>query len=139
MEEEKQVSQNIDQAPSSASEKTAETPEIEVDSIGTEGAQREEKKDSDETLHGVLAYIGILFLIPLLLKKENNFCQFHAKQGMVLFFVEILGYLTLPFFGLGVLIHLAAFVLSIIGIVNVVRNEKKELPIIGDIVKKLNL
>ncbi len=32
-----------------------------------------------------IGYLGILFLIPLLAKKDNKFCQHHGKQGAVLF------------------------------------------------------
>ncbi|MEA3311706.1 MAG: hypothetical protein U9Q76_05765 [candidate division WOR-3 bacterium] len=36
-----------------------------------------------------LSYFGILFLIPLLVYKDNPFPKYHARQGMVLFFAEI--------------------------------------------------
>ena len=31
-----------------------------------------------------LSYLGILLLIPLLVKPENTFCKHHAKQGLVM-------------------------------------------------------
>lgn len=31
-----------------------------------------------------MSYIGLLFLIPLLVLKDNRFAKFHAKQGLVL-------------------------------------------------------
>lgn len=37
----------------------------------------------------VLSYIGILFLIPMLARKDSPYCRFHANQGLVLFIVEI--------------------------------------------------
>ncbi len=36
-----------------------------------------------------LSYFGILFLIPLLVYKDNPFSKYHARQGMVLFFAEV--------------------------------------------------
>ena len=33
-----------------------------------------------------LSYWGVLFLVPLLVGKDNRFTKFHSKQGMVLFF-----------------------------------------------------
>jgi uncharacterized membrane protein len=36
-----------------------------------------------------LSYFGIFFLIPLLAHKDNPFSKYHARQGMVLFFLEI--------------------------------------------------
>ena len=87
----------------------------------------------------VLSYIGILCLVPLLAKKESKFAQFHAKQGLVLFVVEIIGSFLIPLFGLGILIHLAALIFSIIGIVNVAGGKTSKLPLIGDLAEKFNL
>jgi uncharacterized membrane protein len=42
-----------------------------------------------------LAYFGILFLVPMLANKDNKFSQFHAKQGMWLFIVEIVWWLII--------------------------------------------
>lgn len=95
----------------------------------------------------VLSYIGLLFLIPLLAAKESPFAQFHAKQGVTLFILEIavnivLGviravfrYTVYPLYVLlGVVVSLAglAFLaLMIVGIVNAANGKAKELPVIG--------
>ena len=51
----------------------------------------EGKKTSDnDKLMGVLAYLGILVLIPLLAAKDSKFAQFHAKQGLTLFIGEVI-------------------------------------------------
>ena len=34
---------------------------------------------------GILAYLGILCLIPLLAAKDSRFARYHANQGLVLF------------------------------------------------------
>ncbi len=101
---------------------------------------------NDNTLMGVLCYLGILVLVPILAAKENAFARFHANQGLILligeFAVSIISYLiprVLPYNGLFYLIYavimygggLILFVLSIIGIMNVVKGETKELPYIG--------
>ncbi len=79
----------------------------------------------------VLSYLFLLFLVPLLLKRDSEFAQFHAKQGLVLaiawFVVMIFG--MIPF--IGMLLWLFCLVLSIIGIVNALSGQKKPLPIIG--------
>ena len=46
-----------------------------------------------------LSYFGILFLIPLLVYKDNPFSKYHARQGMVLFFAEVV--LGIKIFGNG--------------------------------------
>lgn len=37
----------------------------------------------------VLAYIGILFLVPLLACPNSRFARFHTNQGLVLFLLGI--------------------------------------------------
>lgn len=107
------------------------------------------KDDSNDVIMGVLAYLGILCLIPLLAAKDSQFAQFHAKQGVTLFIIEIglvvlqwvIGFIALMGgFGFFALISLlvwlvwiGALVLSIIGIINAVGKKMTPLPIIGGI------
>lgn len=83
----------------------------------------------------ILAYLGILFLVPFFLKKDDEFAKFHAKQGFVLFLAEIVAsfFMFIPFIGwvIGDLIWLACVILMIIGIINVATNKKEPLPVIG--------
>lgn len=89
----------------------------------------------------VLAYIGILFLVPLLAAPNSQYARFHANQGLVLFLVDIVvGIVSVilafvPFVGaiLGSLLGLAVFVLMILGIVNAATGKANELPLIGKI------
>ena len=100
------------------------------------------KDAQDNKLMAILAYLGILFLVPYLAAKESPFAKFHANQGCTLFIVEIaisilatvLGYI--PFIGwilaiLMYLLSLGCFVLAILGIINAAKGEAKEIPLIG--------
>ena len=111
--------------------------------------QTKSNNNSNDTLMGVLAYIGILCLIPLLAAKDSEFAQFHAKQGLNLFLLEVgvavlswvLGFMSivggLAFLGLMTmaiwLVQIGFFGLSIIGIVNALNGKKEPLPVIGGI------
>ncbi len=93
--------------------------------------------DNDK-LWGVLAYI--LFLIPLLaVKRRSTFLNYHINQGIILIFVELIGY-----FGLGLLPwwvgifmairwiwNLITITLLVIGIKNVLESKMSPLPVIG--------
>src|SRR5258707_12917568 len=65
--------------------------------------------NSDRTIMLVLSYLGILALIPLLVKKDDPEVQWHAKNGTVLFGAEIvfiiirimLIFVRIPFVGCG--------------------------------------
>lgn len=92
-----------------------------------------------------LSYLGILALIPLLVKTDSKFAQFHAKQGIVLFVVWFLaswiaGFIPLiGWFLVAPIVSIAGIVLAILGLINVAKGEMKELPIIGEIVKKVKI
>ena len=109
------------------------------ESKGEEAASAEQKDIEENKLVAVLSYIGILFLIPMFAKKESKFSQFHAKQGLVLFLLEVLALVLMPLFGLGILLNLAAFILSVIGVINVLGGKMVKIPLIGDWADKFNL
>ena len=103
-----------------------------------------DKKDIESgKVMAILAYIGILCLIPYFAEKNNKFVVYHAKQGLNLFIIEIIATAAVSMlsivlfflFFVGGLIGLAvsagSFALSIIGIVNVCNGKAKELPIIN--------
>jgi len=79
----------------------------------------------------ILSYIGVLFLIPLLVAKNDEFAVFHAKQGMTLFIAEIITWVIalIPFIGwiIAPIAWIVWIVFSILGIVNVLKGEKSML------------
>lgn len=107
-------------------------------------------------LYSILAYIGILWIVGVLVKeKDNKTVKFHVGQGMLLTIMSIaisiinrlvianiftttnyiLGVPYTTVSGFGVLIesalYLVVFVLMIIGIVNAANGKEEELPVIG--------
>lgn len=80
-----------------------------------------------------LSYIGILFLVPLLAKKDNAFCLHHAKQGMVYFIIEFVLYIIfiIPFLGwiVGTLGLLFMAVMSIMGLIQALQGNYWEAPV----------
>lgn len=91
-----------------------------------------------------LAYLGILFFLPLVCCPNSRFGKFHANQALVVFIIEVvIGVLSgvfriIPFFGwmfaflLG-LINVGFFVVSILWIVFTATGTAKEIPVIGKI------
>jgi len=96
---------------------------------------------SDEKVMGAIAYLGILFLIPLLAKKDSKFAMFHAKQGLVLFIVEVILWivnfvLVLSIVGLFVawilwIIWLIIVIFALIGLIQALSGKYWKLPILG--------
>lgn len=99
------------------------------------------------------------FLIPMLANKDNGYAQFHARQGAVLYLGMVALAIVMIIIGVivgvlesvagipGVLSCLisilwlviggAGFVLMIIGIINALQGQAKQLPVIGQYASKL--
>ncbi|MEI6596858.1 MAG: hypothetical protein WCL13_01430 [bacterium] len=82
-----------------------------------------------------LSYFWILFLIPLLGKKHSKFCQFHAKQGLILFIISFVAWIPV----IGWLVGLAILVIAIMGIIKCLEGTWWKIPYIYDYSKKINL
>lgn len=92
---------------------------------------------------GILAYLSFLVLVPWLVARRDKFVQFHVRQGLILLVLEAATWLLgiIPILG-----WLAIFILwiiwtilSIYGIMVVLRGEEKPLPIIGQFAKKIKI
>ena len=92
---------------------------------------------------GILAYLWVLVLIPLLVKRDDEFVHFHTKQGIILLIIWIADWVIalIPF--VGWLISSLGFVvlgiICLIAIVKVLMGEKWEIPIISTYADKLNM
>lgn len=86
-------------------------------------------------IFAILAYFGILVLVPIFAAKDSKFAKFHANQGLLLFIAEIAGSVisVIPVLGtlVSFVVSIACFALAIIGIINAAKGEAKELPVIG--------
>lgn len=87
-------------------------------------------------VYAILAYLGILVLVPILAAKDSKFAKFHANNGLVLLLAMVIcGFLcSIPivkyFTGI---IELGIIIIDIIGLISAAKGEAKELPIISGI------
>jgi uncharacterized membrane protein len=99
-----------------------------------------DNKDVEENKTiAALSYLWILCLVPLLGKRDSKFAQFHAKQGLILFAIEIVGGLFFWFPVLGQLLFLALVVISLMGVVKTLNGNWWKIPYIYEWSKKINL
>lgn len=109
----------------------------------------ENKNFSDETnvFMIVLAYLGILAVIPFVFDKEDDFVQYHAKQGLTLFAFELIGIVAFVILGFIPLIGCILWALQmvfwvfilvyhIILIMRSVKGERVVIPYITETSKK---
>ena len=101
------------------------------------------KPTGEQMLFGVLSYLPILVLIPLLIKKDDDFVHFHAKQGLIMLIVWIAVAIIsmVPIVGwiLGPLLYVVIAIIALIAIVKVLMGEKWEIPIVCMYADKLNI
>lgn len=99
-----------------------------------------DKKDVEENkVIAALSYVGILFLIPLLAKRDSKFSQEHAKQGLVLFIAWIIGSFIFWFPLIGWALGLVLLVVDVVAFIKCLSGEFWEVPLLGSLRKKFNL
>ena len=101
-----------------------------------------EPASSGQSNIGLAIVAYILFFIPLLTEQKNDpFVRYHVRQGFVLFVVECIILLIgqmLVFYWLSWLLNLAVLALFIVGVINAASGKEKPLPLIGQLVEKVN-
>ncbi|GEM_PF-243676 len=103
------------------------------------------KDIEDNKLFAILAYFGILCLIPLFAAKESPYAKFHTNQGLLLLIIDAalsvvsIIFSFIPFVKsliapilLAVLLIFSA-TMFIYGLMNAIQDRAKELPGIGGI------
>ncbi len=124
---------------------TGEIPQLD-DSAATGGKKTEGNGESFQSEEGrmaaIMSYIPILCFIPLLNMKDNKEAHFHARQGVMLFLIEVLAIIFL-IDGISRFVFKAllivAVALSVVGIYFALQGKNYKLPIIGDFADKAKL
>ena len=111
-------------------------------------AEFEQEDIQKNKVMNILAYIGILVLVPIFAAKESKSARFNANQGLVILILAAAGSITFGIlsaifskvFVLKLVFDVVAWawsvccaVLMVLGIVNSARGLVKELPIVGGV------
>ncbi|MCQ2118468.1 MAG: histidinol dehydrogenase [Bacteroidales bacterium] len=125
------VKEAYDKASAAAKEKVDEI-KAEIDDYTPEQDAEDVKNNK---VFAILAYLGILVLIPLFVAKDSKFARFHTNQGLVLFLlgigVSVVSYIPVIRWFAG-LLGLVLFAFMIIGIIYAAQGKAKELPVVGN-------
>lgn len=111
-----------------------------------------ELEKRDGKLMSVLAYLGVLIVIPILAHRGNRFVKFHVNQGLVILLVRFGISLIIQvsqmvalqdFFGPMMafslirtafrLLHILLFMCAVFGIINAVQGKAVRVPVIGSL------
>lgn len=99
----------------------------------------EDKSIEENKVIAAIGYIWILCLAPLFLKRNSPFAQFHAKQGLMLFILEVVGWLIFWIPLIGFLLYIIVILFAVMGIMYALQGKYWEMPILGKYAKKINL
>lgn len=97
----------------------------------------------DTKIISAVGYLGILCLLPLLLKKEDAFAQHHGKQGLVLLIcwvaLSLVSWFPILGWMVGLFGGMALIVLMILGILKSLAGEMWVMPILGKYAEQIKL
>ncbi len=105
-------------------------------------AQSEEELIQEGKAAAILGYIPFMCFVPLVKMKDNPFAVKHGKQGLILFFLEIIAAVfLLPkisqlFWGMVIILCLVS---ALAGILNAVQGKEWKIPFIGELGDRLKL
>jgi uncharacterized membrane protein len=125
------------------------TPLTTSDIVGTPEALEVDADDAEKNkIFGIVAYLWILWLVPVFVAKGSPFAKYHANQGLALFILDIVVWIVLwmldlvfelimPSSILGGLLFVVSLVwlpligLAVLGIINAAKGKCVPLPLIG--------
>lgn len=94
-------------------------------------------------LFAAIGYAGFLCFVPLHLKRDNQFAQFHARQALTLFIFELAAAILTVVPVVGDVVFRFAYlvfgIFSLAGAFKAFMNEYWEMPLIHRIASKLVL
>ena len=112
-----------------------------------EGKEQEAKeKTEDFTEHTpenlkwqtALAYLPIICLIPLFLNRDKPEIQHHAKQGFILFMIELLA-LLLKIDAIWNLIILVCIAVAVVGALGILLRGDIKIPFLTDLADRIRI
>ncbi|MFA6304474.1 MAG: hypothetical protein WCV73_01425 [Patescibacteria group bacterium] len=93
----------------------------------------------DNKILAAIGYVWILCLVPLFLKRNSQFTQFHAKQGLMLFVAEVVGWLIFWIPLIGWFLWLLVIIMAVMGIMSALQGRYWEMPVLGKYARRINL
>jgi fumarate reductase subunit D len=117
-------------------EKAKEPDKVEADK------EKENEMIEEGKAAAILGYVPFMCFVPLIKMKDNPFAVKHGKQGLILFFIEIIAIIfLLPkisglFWGMVILLCLSC---AVAGILFAIQGKDFKIPFIGDLADKIKI
>lgn len=99
------------------------------------------EKEDEKRILAAISYIPFLFIVPIILVKDDEFVNSHAKQGFVLFIFELIIWILskIPFIGFlfGYVLGILVFLAALYAFIEALLGKFWKIPIIGDLSKEI--
>ncbi len=89
---------------------------------------------TDQNLMAALSYVWLLSIVMLVVKKNDEFVQFHAKQGIILLIASIFWFIPI----IGQLVAILAFAGMVVGFIQAWQGKRYQLPLVYGWSQKIN-
>ncbi len=104
---------------------------------------QDEQEIREGKFFAIISYVSFLCIITLVLKKSNKFALYHARQGLVLFVMEVAAFILsiIPLLGwlIGVFGYALFLLVSIWGIMQAALGQYCRIPVVTKIAEKVIL
>jgi len=107
----------------------------------TLGLSQEAGTSCKPLVMAAFSYLGILCFVPLMRSQDDEYVQFHAKQGLVLWMWAVVSMFVLEIPGLGKWFFgfssMLVLVLSVAGLASVALRRAWKLPLVGYVADRI--
>jgi uncharacterized membrane protein len=106
------------------------------------GEESTERPSEERRMAAIMAYIPLLCFVPLIKMRDDPYAYFHARQGLVLFFIEVIAFIfSFPHLSqlFWTVIIVGCIGAAVAGIIFAIQGKKYKLPVIGDLADKLRM
>lgn len=95
---------------------------------------------SDDRMMAALSYLGVLVFIPIVTAKQNQFVNWHARQGLVVFVTTLAALIfSLWMARTGTIIFLIVAIFNIIALAKALQGRRWPIPLLGKISQNIRI
>lgn len=88
--------------------------------------------------YAAMAYLPLVCMVPLFLNRDNEYIQKHAKQGFILFMIELIA-MMLKIDAIWDLLIFVCLAVGIIGALSLLVRGEIHIPVLSDLADKLKI
>ena len=94
----------------------------------------------EKNIYAVLCYIGILIVVPLIVKKNDPYVNWHIRQGLVVLTIIVFSLIASAWMErTGNLMFLLIITVDLIAAVQALIGRRWKIPLLGDIANKFSM